>query len=123
MKQTALIIEDDKFLADIYLTKLQQAGFQVEVAEDGKSGIQKAQEMRPNVILLDIVMPQVDGFDVLKRLKERSEMKETRFILLTNLGQKENVERGLKLGADAYIVKAHYTPTEVVAKVKEVLEK
>ena len=123
MKQTALIIEDDKFLADIYLTKLQQAGFQVEVAEDGKSGIQKAQEMRPNVILLDIVMPQVDGFEVLKRLKEISEMKETRFILLTNLGQKENVERGLKLGADAYIVKAHYTPTEVVAKVKEVLEK
>ena len=123
MKQTALIIEDDKFLADIYLTKLQQAGFQVEVAEDGQSGIQKAQEMRPNVILLDIVMPQVDGFEVLKRLKEISEMKETRFILLTNLGQKENVERGLKLGADAYIVKAHYTPTEVVAKVKEVLEK
>ena len=123
MKQTALIIEDDKFLADIYLTKLQQAGFQVEVAEDGQSGIQKAQEMKPNVILLDIVMPQVDGFEVLKRLKEISEMKETRFILLTNLGQKENVERGLKLGADAYIVKAHYTPTEVVAKVKEVLEK
>jgi len=123
MKLTALIIEDDKFLADIYLTRLQEADFDVEIAEDGKIGIQKAQEMKPDVILLDIVMPGVDGFEVLQKLKGDSELKEVRIILLTNLGQKENIEKGLKLGADAYIVKAYYTPTEVVAKVKEVLEK
>jgi len=117
-----LIVEDDMFLADIYLTKFREAGFQVELAQDGKDGLRRAQELQPDVILLDIVMPNMDGFEVLQKLRGDMAVK-TCIILLTNLGQKEDQERGMQLGADAYLIKAHYTPTEVVVKVQEVLAK
>ena len=105
-----LIIEDDPFLSDIYLTKFRKVGFEVDMARDGQEGLAMAQEKKPDIILLDIVMPHMDGFEVLRKI-----------ILLTNLGQQEDVEKGIKEGADAYIIKAHFTPTEVLAKVQEVL--
>lgn len=117
-----LIVEDDMFLADIYLTKFREAGFQVELAQDGKEGLQKAQALHPDVILLDIVMPNMDGFEVLQKLRSDVAVKSC-IILLTNLGQKTDQERGMQLGADDYLIKAHYTPTEVVAKVQEVMSK
>ncbi len=116
-----LIVEDDSFLADIYITKFRAAGFDVEVANDGKEGITKVQEQKPDVILLDIVMPNMDGFEMLRTIRADSEYANMKIILLTNLGQKEEVDKGLTAGADAYIIKAHYTPTEVVAKVQEIL--
>jgi len=117
-----LIIEDDAFLSDIYVTRFQRAGFEVYVASDGREGIAAAQEEKPDVILLDIVMPHMDGFEVLRELRSDPSLAKTKIILLTNLGQQEDVEKGMKEGADAYIIKAHFTPTEVVAKVQEVLK-
>jgi len=121
--QKILIIEDDTFLSEMYATKLTQAGFKVEIADDGQKGIDKAKEGQPDLILLDIVLPKVDGFEALKQLKSDSQLKNIPIILLTNLGQKTDVEKGLTLGADAYIIKAHYTPAAVVAKIKEVFAK
>ena len=121
--QKILIIEDDTFLSEMYATKLTQAGFKVEIADDGQKGIDKAKEGQPDLILLDIVLPKVDGFEALKQLKSDSLLKNIPIILLTNLGQKTDVEKGLTLGADAYIIKAHYTPAAVVAKIKEVFAK
>jgi len=116
-----LIIEDDPFLNEMYAAKFSQSGFQVEMATDGKKGLEKIETSKPDLILLDIVLPKMDGFEILKKVKEDSQLKKIPVILLTNLGQKNEVEKGLALGADEYIIKAHFTPTAVVTKVKEVL--
>ncbi len=117
-----LIIEDDPFLSEMYLAKFSQSGFQTDVAVDGQMGLKKIKTNQPDLILLDIVLPKMDGFEILKRVKKDAKLKKIPIILLTNLGQKSEVEKGLTLGADEYIIKAHFTPTAVVAKVKEILE-
>ncbi len=116
-----LIIEDDPFLSEMYAAKFSQNEFQVEVAVDGKAGLAKIKEFVPGLILLDIVLPKMDGFEILKKIKGDSKLKNIPIVLLTNLGQKNEIEKGMSLGADEYIIKAHFTPTAVVAKVKELL--
>jgi len=118
-----LIVEDDPFLSEMYTTKLVQENFEVDLAVDGKEAIKKAREMKPDLILLDIVLPKMEGFEVLAEIKKDIELRNIQIIALTNLGQKEEVEKGLKLGADDYIVKAHFTPTEVINKIKQVIKK
>ena len=118
-----LIIDDDPFILDMYVLKFKERGFEVSTARDGKDGLQKIQEYEPDLVLLDVVMPILDGFDVLQELKKTKPAHPLKIVLLTNLGQKEDVERGLGLGADDYIVKAHFTPSEVVDKVKDLLQK
>lgn len=118
-----LIIEDDPFLGEMYAAKFTEDGFETEVAMDGKAGLVKIKESKPDLVLLDIVLPKMDGFEILKKIKGNSELKKIPVVLLTNLGQKAEVEKGLSLGADEYIIKAHFTPTAVVAKVKEMLSK
>ena len=120
--KTVLIIDDDPFILDMYVLKFKQSGFHIEIARDGKEGLQKIKEMKTDVVLLDVVMPILDGFEVLQDLNKKNLLGETRVILLTNLGQKDDVERGLNLGAKDYVIKAHFTPSEVVEKVKSVLQ-
>lgn len=120
-KKTVLIIEDDAFLAGIYASKFESEGFHVEHGADGEEGLKLAAKADPDIILLDILLPKVDGFEVLKRLKKDVKTKNIPVILLTNLGQKSDVEFGLKLGAADYLIKAHFMPHETVAKVKKVL--
>ena len=122
-KQKILLVEDDQFLSEMYATKFVESGFDIETAADGREALEKIKQYRPNLILLDIVLPKIDGFEVLQILKKNAVTKDIAVIALTNLGQKEEVEKGLKLGADDYIIKAHFTPTEVVAKVKKILNK
>lgn len=121
IKKKILLVEDDKFLSEMYSTKLAESGFDIETAFDGEEGIKKANEFKPDLILLDIVLPKKDGFEVLKELKAKEELKKIFVIALTNLGQKEEVQKGFDLGANDYIIKAHFTPTEVVAKAKKLL--
>ncbi|NIA11588.1 MAG: response regulator [Nitrospiraceae bacterium] len=122
-KTKILIIEDDTFIMDMYGTKFNMSGFEVLKAEDGVKGIKVVKKEKPDIIVLDIIMPQMDGFETLKVIKNNQELKSIPVILLTNLGQRENIEEGLKLGADDYIIKAHFTPDEVVEKVEKVLKK
>lgn len=116
-----LVVEDDEFLANIYKTKLGIEGFAVVAAKDGEAGIKAAKKEMPDLMLLDILMPKMDGFEVLKALKADSKLKRIKVIMLTNLGQKEDVDRGLELGADDYLIKAHFLPSETVAKIKKIL--
>ena len=116
-----LIIDDDPFILDMYVLKFKQEGFQIETASNGKDGLQKIKEYLPEVLLLDIVMPVMDGFDILQEIKKNNLLPNSKVVLLTNLGQKEDIDRGMGLGADDYIIKAHFTPTEVVNKVKKLL--
>lgn len=114
-----LLIDDDPFIVEMYVLKFKDERFAIEVARDGAEGIKKAAAFLPDAILLDIVMPGMDGFQALQELRKAG--RPYKIILLTNLGQKEDVDRGIALGADDYVVKAHFTPSEVVAKVKKVL--
>ncbi|MBH41480.1 MAG: response regulator [Candidatus Magasanikbacteria bacterium] len=116
-----LLVEDDSFLANIYKTKFEMEGFSVNVAENGELGLKEAKKKKPDLILLDILLPKMDGFTVLQHLKADSALKDVPVVLLTNLGQKDDVEKGLKLGAADYLIKAHFKPSETVDKVKKVL--
>lgn len=118
-----LLIEDDSFISGMYQTKLASLGFAVEIIEDGEAAAQRlTKDPLPDLILLDVVLPKKDGFEILAELRANARTKDIPVILLTNLGQKPDVERGIKLGADDYIIKAHYTPTEVVEKITKVLD-
>ncbi len=116
-----LLVEDDTFLANIYKTKFEMEGFKVTHADNGESGYQGAGKYKPDIILLDILLPKMDGFAVLKKLKEDDAVKDIPVILLTNLGQKDDVEKGLELGAVDYLIKAHFKPSETVSKVNKIL--
>ncbi|MFA6603418.1 MAG: response regulator [Patescibacteria group bacterium] len=121
-KIKVLIVDDDAFLSGIYATKLELDGFAVVSARDGDEGIKAALKELPDLILLDVLMPKLDGFEVLKRLKAEETTKNIPVIMLTNLGQKEDVEKGLQEGAADYLIKAHFVPAEAVAKIKKVLK-
>ena len=108
-------------LADMYTTKFTMDGFDAAKAYDGQAGVTKAKEFLPDIILLDIIMPKIDGFAALKMLKEDAATKNIPVILLSNLGQEEDIKKGKELGAADYFVKANHTPAEVVVKVKQVL--
>jgi len=116
-----LIVEDDVFLADLYRTKFDLEGFDVSVAYDGEKGIEMVSKKKPEVILLDLILPKVNGFAVLEAIKADKKLKNIPVILLTNLSQKSDVERGLELGAVDYLIKAHFMPSEVVTKIKHLV--
>lgn len=120
MAKKILIIEDDKFLRELIARKLSDEGFEALEAIDGEEGIKKIKEEKPDLILLDLILPSIDGFEVLSRMKEESNT--IPVIILSNLGQKEEVEKGLKMGAVDYLIKAHFTPGEIIEKIKNILK-
>lgn len=120
-----MIIDDDKFLLDMYAIKFKESGFSVTPAFDGRDALGKLErkEVAPNIILLDLVMPGVDGFDVLKQIKEKNLAPEAAVIVLSNLGEQEDINKCLTLGAVGFVVKASATPSEVVKKVLAIVDK
>lgn len=117
-----LIIEDDLFLSSIYVTKIEKSGYETLVCEDGEKGWELVQKEKPDLVLLDILLPKISGFDILKKMKATPELKDIPVILLTNLRRESEVEEGLKLGAVDYLIKAHFTPVEVIRKIEKVLK-
>ena len=118
MPKNILIIEDDKFLRELIAQKVTKDGFNVSEAVDGEEGIKKIREEKPDMVLLDLILPGIDGFEVLSLMRQESSLSSIPVIILSNLGQKEDIERGMKLGATDYLVKAHFTPGEIVEKIK-----
>jgi DNA-binding response OmpR family regulator len=118
---TILVVEDDQFLVSMYAEKLLGVGYRVLTAADGTAGLRLAEAERPDLVLLDVLLPRLDGFEVLRRLKANAATRHLPVIILTNLGEVEDVERGKSLGAVDYLVKAHFVPTEVVEKISQVL--
>jgi DNA-binding response OmpR family regulator len=119
MTKTILIIEDDKFLRRLMGQKLVQENYNVSEATDGEEGLKKVKEEKPDLILLDLILPGIDGFEVLSRIKSDPAISSIPIIILSNLDQKE---KGLKLGAVDYLIKAHFTPGEIVEKIKKILK-
>lgn len=117
-----LLIEDEPLILQLFERKLRLEGFEVETASRGQTGLEKARSSQPDLILLDILMPGMDGFEVMKNLKSDPKTKKIPVVFLTNLSRDEgDVNKGLELGAVAYLVKARFTPAQVVAKLKELL--
>ncbi len=116
-----LIVEDDNLISSMYKTKFETDGFEVEVASNGADGLKLAKEKRIDMVLLDVILPQLDGFSVLEELKKDAKTKKIPVIMLTNLGTEEDVAKGKNMGAVDYIVKASMTPTEIEEVIKKYL--
>lgn len=118
-----LIVEDDKFLSELISTKLTKEGFDIHLATDGEVGMQMAEEKNPDIILLDIMLPGMSGFEVLEALKghEKEAVKNIPVLILSNFGQETKVKQGIELGAVDYLVKANFTTGEIVEKIKTTL--
>lgn len=119
MAKKILIIEDDKFLRRLIGQKLINEGYDILEAVDGEEGLKKVKEARPDLVLLDLILPGIDGFEVLAKLKSDPVTSVIPVIILSNLDQKE---KGLKMGAIDYLIKAHFTPGEIIEKIKTILK-
>ena len=120
-KKRILIIEDDSMLREMYVMKLEKSGYAISQAGEGSEGLALAKKQKPDIILLDIILPKIDGFAVLQEIKATTPLKDVPVVLLTNLGQESDRTRGEKLGAVDYIVKANVTPAQVEEKIKKIL--
>lgn len=122
MAQKIAIIEDDTAISQMYRMKFEAEGFQVETAENGKLGLGLAEEMKPDIILLDLMMPEMNGDEMLAKLRATDWGKEIKVIILTNMGEQEAPATLKDLGVEAFIVKADMTPRQVAELVKEHLQ-
>ncbi|PIS05013.1 MAG: response regulator [Candidatus Buchananbacteria bacterium CG10_big_fil_rev_8_21_14_0_10_42_9] len=120
-KPTILIVEDENALLDLYQIRLIKEGYNVILASNGEEGLSQALNHLPNLILLDLVMPQVDGYTLIRELKVNPSTKKIPIVIFSNLSQPSEVEKGLKLGAQDYIVKSNVTPSQLAEKVKVLL--
>lgn len=113
-----LIAEDDTFFQKFYSAKLQEKGFEIAVAVDGEDAIQKVTEVKPDLVLLDIIMPKKDGFEVLAALKSSDATKTIPVIVFSSLGQEQDVKKALQLGAIDYVSKSFYDIDLLISKIQ-----
>jgi len=123
MAKKILVIEDDKFLRKVIKRKFLGEGYDLIEAIDGEKGIIAARDEQPDIILLDLVLPEINGFEVLTRLKKDPQTSKIPIIILSNLGEEENVKKGLELGAADYLIKANLDPSEIFERVENILKK
>lgn len=116
-----LIAEDDGFIAEVYNTKLSSLGYQVTIAEDGQEALDHLAEEKFDLLMLDLMMPRVNGLTVLEQLRSNPETKTFPVLILTNAGEQESVDKASQLGVDGYLVKSNFTPEEVLNKVKGII--
>ena len=117
-KKKILLVEDDAALATVYKTRLEAEGFDVRHVDNGEDARSNAVEYRPDLIVLDVMMPKIDGFDVLDILRQTPDTTSMRVIMLTALSQAKDKERAEQLGADDYLVKSQVVITDVIARIK-----
>ncbi|MFH1781630.1 MAG: response regulator [Patescibacteria group bacterium] len=124
-KINILIVEDDRFLSELIATKLEKEGFGIELSPDAENALEKVKANVPDIILLDIMLPGMDGFEFLEKIKadKKSAQAKVPVLILSNFGQESKVEKGLSLGADDYLVKANFTTAEIVDKIKKTMSK
>ena len=118
-----LVAEDDRFLSKVYTTKFEKAGYEVKNALDGNEVFQILQNFTPDVILLDLIMPLKDGLITLKELKSNDKYKNIPVIIASNLGQKDEIDKGISLGAADYLVKSDTTIEKLIEKVNKLVSK
>ena len=119
-----LLIDDDPDIVDVITFSLEMRwpNSKVSVGINGESGLLMLESENPQVVILDVSLPGMDGFEVLRKLKEQENTKNIPVIILSNLGQKEDVDKGMELGAKDYMIKAHFTPGEIMEKIKSIVK-
>lgn len=120
-KKTILLVEDDTFLIDIYTKQLTSAGFMAQVASDGESAVNKIKELKPDLVMLDIILPKISGWEVLRIVREELGLKDLKVVILSALSQKEDLEKGVKYNVVKYLSKADNTPSQISEEVKKIL--
>lgn len=119
MGKKILLVEDEKIIVDVLEKKLVKEGYEVMVAQDGEEGLRKMKEVKPDLILLDIVMPKKGGFEVMEEMKKDRELKDIPVIVISNSGQPVELDRAQRLGAKDWLIKTEFDPNEVIEKVKK----
>jgi DNA-binding response OmpR family regulator len=114
-----IVAEDDRFYSSVFKTKLAKEGFEVAIAENGEAALEAVRARRPDLLLLDLIMPVKDGFGVLKELRADDKLKDLKVVVVTNLSQDEDKQRVTALGALDYVVKANVSINEMVAIIKK----
>ena len=122
-KIKVLLVEDESMIVDMYKMRLEEEGFEVLVTDRGTEAFEIASKEKPNIILLDVILPEIDGFSVLQMIKDDSKTKNIPVMMLTNLGQESDKEKGSQLGAVEYFIKSQHTPADVLAAVKKIVFK
>lgn len=120
---TIVLVEDDSFLQRLYETKFVNEGFTVRCASDGAKGLALIREVKPDLALLDVDLPKLDGFGVLQALRAEAGTRQLPVVMLTNSSNPQRIDLARSLGVTEYLIKAHFLPSEVVAKVKALLDK
>ncbi len=121
-KKQILFVEDEKRLHNILSPLLEKAGYEIFNAYDGEIGLKILEEKKPDLILLDLILPKKDGYDFLEKMKTMEEKRDVPVIILSNLEEKYDIEKALSYGVRAYLVKTNYRPTEIVEKIGEILK-
>ena len=123
-KIKVLLVEDDSFLRELCAKKLRGEDMEVLDTVDGEQALKVLESEKVDIILLDIILPTMDGFEVLKKIREHAneEVRKIPVIMLSNLGQEEDIDKAMSIGANDFLIKAHFTPGEIAQKVKKILE-
>jgi len=121
MKKNILIIEDDDFFRELISKKLSANGFEPLEAVNGLRGIEKVRQQKPDLVLLDLLLPNIDGFEVLSTLKSDPNTSSIPVVILSNLDTREDIERGLKLGASDFLIKSQTASDEIISKIKSLI--
>jgi DNA-binding response OmpR family regulator len=119
MEKRILIVEDEKILSDLLERKLQEKGYETSLAANGEEGLAKMREEKIDLVLLDIVMPKMDGFEVLEEMRKDRELKRIPVIIISNSGQPVEISRAIELGVKDYLIKTQFDPEEVIEKVQK----
>jgi DNA-binding response OmpR family regulator len=123
MKKRVLVIEDDVFLQNLEVSNLEKNGFEVILASNGEEAVKKIHEPNIDIILLDIILPDFDGFEILKKIKEDKIIKNIPVIIFSNLSDEKDIEKGKELGATEFLVKSNFTLGELIQKINIILKK
>jgi len=119
MRKELLLIEDEQIMIDLLEKKLRKEGYKVSVAKDGLEGLERIRERKPDLILLDIIMPKMSGFEVMKEMQKDPELSEIPVIIISNSGQPVELDKARQLGAKDWLIKTEFDPREVIEKVKK----
>ena len=120
MPQKILLVEDEQYLFEMYKMKLEREGYEVAIALDGEEGMKVAQKEKPDLILLDLVLPKMNGYEFLKKIRQDPKLKKIKIYILSNLGQDEEIDQGFKDGADGFMLKTNLTPGQLMENIKKI---
>ena len=121
--KTILVIEDDKFMRNLLVNKLKKEGFRTDDVASGEEAIELMQTKAPDLILLDLILPNMDGFEVIQHLKKDPRLANIPVLILSNLGEKKDIEKAEGFGVEGFLIKANFTPSEIIKKIHDLLNK